>query len=92
MTAVLEANVIAEDATHLRLDRPWSFSLGRSMAVKFVVTEPGDDEVDPYLVIPERWKHRSPSERAAMIDDWAKSHAEGAGLSDWAVSRESIYD
>jgi hypothetical protein len=31
-------------------------------------------------------------ERAEMIERWASSHREGAGLSDWAVSRDSIYD
>ena len=92
MTGVLEANVIAEDATHLRLDRPWKFSLGKSMAVKLVVTEASLEESDPYMVIPERWQARTPAQRAAMIDDWAKRHTEGAGLSDWAVSRDSIYD
>lgn len=92
MTAVLEANVVAEDATHLRLDRPWGFPLGKQMAVKFVVTEIEDGDCDPYMVIPERWKQKTPSERAAMIDNWARSHGEGPGLSDWAVSRDSIYD
>lgn len=92
MTTVLEANVIAEDATHLRLDRPWKFSFGKSMAVRMVVTETDEAESDSYVVIPERWKARTPAQRATMIDDWAKSHTEGAGLSDWAVSRDSIYD
>lgn len=92
MTAVLEVNVIAEDATHLRLDRPWSFPLGKQMSVKFVVTEAAETDADPYMVVPERWKEKTPVERAAMIDDWARSHTEGAGLSDWAVSRDSIYD
>jgi hypothetical protein len=92
MSGVLEANVIAEDATHLRLDRPWSFSLGKSMAIKFVVTELEEAEADPYMVIPQRWKERTPAERADMIDDWARSHTKSAGLSDWAVSRDSIYD
>lgn len=92
MTAVLEANVTAEDATHLRLDRPWLFPLGKPLAVKLVVTHSDDDEADPYLVIPERWKERTPAERAAMIQDWALSQKDGAGLSDWAVSRDSIYD
>jgi hypothetical protein len=92
MTGVLEANVIAEDATHLRLDRPWMFSLGKSMAVKLVVTEASDEESDPYMVIPEQWRERTPKQRAAMIEDWARRHAGGAGLSDWEVSRDSIYD
>lgn len=92
MTAVLEANVVAEDATHLRLDRPWSFPVGKPMSVKFLVTEIDEDEADPYMVIPERWKAKTPDERAAMIDEWARSQTEGAGLSDWAVSRDSIYD
>ena len=92
MSAVLETNVTAEGTFILRLDQPWKFPVGKSMQVKMIVTEAGMDTEDPYVVVPERWASRTPAERAVMIEEWAESHHEGAGLSDWAVSRESIYD
>jgi hypothetical protein len=46
----------------------------------------------PYQSIPRMWSSRTPEERAGMIERWARSHREGAGLSDWAVSRDSMYD
>jgi len=40
----------------------------------------------------ERIRRMSPEERAADFVAWVKSHKGGPGLSDWAVSRDSIYD
>ena len=42
--------------------------------------------------VPDMWALRSPEARAQMIERWAGSHRDGADLSDWAVSRDSIYD
>jgi hypothetical protein len=47
---------------------------------------------DPFVRIPEEWSKRTPAERTRMIEEWAASHTEGVGLSDWAVSRDSIYE
>lgn len=38
------------------------------------------------------WKTATPEKRAAAFLDWAASHTNGVGLSDEAVSRDSIYD
>ncbi len=38
------------------------------------------------------WKTATPDEWAAGFLEWADSHTPGAGLSDEAVSRDSIYD
>ncbi len=38
------------------------------------------------------WNTATPEERAADILRWAASHTDGVGLSDEAVSRDSIYD
>ena len=37
------------------------------------------------------WKLK-PEERAIEFANWVKTHKNGAALSDWAVSRDSIYD
>ena len=39
------------------------------------------------------WKTATPEKkRAAAFLNWAASHTDGVGLSDEAVSRDSIYD
>ena len=39
-----------------------------------------------------KWANMTPEERARDFEAWARSHKNGPGLSDWAVSRDSIYD
>jgi hypothetical protein len=41
---------------------------------------------------PNNFWRLKPEERAAKFADWIESHKDGPGLSDWAVSRDSIYD
>lgn len=38
------------------------------------------------------WEKMTPEERAKDFEAWARSHKDGPGLSDWAISRDSIYD
>jgi len=38
------------------------------------------------------WKRSTPEQWAASLREWADSHKDGPGLSDDAVSRDSIYD
>ena len=39
-----------------------------------------------------RWANMTPEERAQDLRDLVKTFGPGPGLSDWAVSRDSIYD
>ncbi|CAN5635909.1 hypothetical protein BH24DEI1_BH24DEI1_08470 [soil metagenome] len=38
------------------------------------------------------WAKMTPEERAKDLLTWLESFEDGPGLSDWAVSRDSIYD
>jgi len=38
------------------------------------------------------WKTATPEERARKFLSWAGSHTDGVGLSDAAVSRDTMYD
>lgn len=50
-----------------------------------VIVAPAEGE-EPF------WRRATPEQRAADFLRWAASHTDGAGLSDEAVSRDSIYD
>ena len=39
-----------------------------------------------------RWANMTPEERAEDLRELVKTFGKGPGLSDWAVSRDSIYD
>lgn len=59
---------------------------------RFVVEREGDRIVLRRAPGASRWDSSTPEERAAEFRRWALSLRGGPGLSDEAVSRESIYD
>ena len=44
------------------------------------------------IVLPETQKTLSPEERAAALEAWSRNHRPTPPLSDYAVSREAMYD
>ena len=59
---------------------------------RFVVEREGDKIVLRPAGGASRWDSSTPEERAEEFRRWALSHRGGPGLSDEAISRESIYD
>lgn len=59
---------------------------------RFVVEREGDKIVLRPAGNASRWDSSTPEERAEEFRRWALSHRGGPGLSDEAISRESIYD
>lgn len=47
---------------------------------------------DLYVAYPKNYHSKTPAQRAESFRQWAESHKDGPGLSDWAVSRDSMYD
>ena len=44
------------------------------------------------VVLPEKQKRPSPEERAAAFEAWSAHHRPTTPLSDYAVSREAMYE
>jgi hypothetical protein len=48
--------------------------------------------IEPAIVVRDFWRKLTPEQRVQEFLAWVDSHKDGPGLSDWAVSRDSIYD
>jgi hypothetical protein len=53
---------------------------------QIVIAKTQEAELEPF------WKIASPEERLAALREWLNDAKTPAGLSDYAVSRDSIYD
>lgn len=89
MNGVIETIGTMEDLEHLRLHQPLRTLPAGPMKVTLTLAEESES---PYVVYPDGYHKKTPAERAKSFRAWAQSHQEGPGLSDWAVSRDSIYD
>lgn len=78
MSKVIEQTGTKESLLHLRLQ-------------VFVGVDEFVDKQEEEAVS-ERWKALSATEQASDFLNWAQIHRGGPGLSDWAVSREGIYE
>lgn len=74
----------------LRLTREQLGDVGAH--ARFVVEREGDKIVLRPAGGASRWDSSTPEERAEEFRRWALSHRGSPGLSDEAISRESIYD
>lgn len=81
-----------DDESHLTLLHPVGTMLHGTLEVQIRVAEAAPH---PSGVYPEGWLGKSPQERAESFAEWIeglpKPSSEG-GLSDYAVSRDSIYE
>ncbi len=87
MADVIELEVEADENGELHLSKEQLG--GAEPKARFKV------RVEPQTPTTERgpkWAGMTPEERARKFEAWARSHKDGPGLSDWAVSRDSIYD
>lgn len=92
MSKVFELTGIRESPLHLRLDQPLPEEAKGTLRLQvFVGVDDLLDEQEDEAVS-DRWKTLSAAEQAADFLHWAQSHQGGPGLSDWAVSREGIYE
>jgi hypothetical protein len=48
--------------------------------------------LEPTPITEPFWKTATKEQRLKALNDWLNSLPPGPGLSDWAVSRDSIYD
>ena len=48
--------------------------------------------IEPAATVSDFWQKFTPQQRAEAFAAWVRTHEGGPGLSDWAVSRDSIYD
>ncbi len=79
-----------EDDSHLTLLQPVTSIFPGTLEVQIRVP---DDVQGPALQPPADWLAKTPQERAAMFEEWTESLPKSAvALSDYAVSRDSIYD
>lgn len=78
MSKVIELTGTKESPLHLRLQ-------------VFVGIDEFVDEQEEEAVS-DRWKALSAAEQAADFLNWTQSHRGGLGLSDWAASRDGIYE
>ena len=93
MTTVLEITATAGDARHMTLHRPLDIGQNGSVNVHLAsgATKMAGRKSEP--VYPSGWLEKTPEERAASFLRWVeKLPKDGPGLSDYAVSRDSIYE
>jgi hypothetical protein len=86
-------------ATQLETDEagtlkiPAAFLPNPSPHTQYSVTRSGESVIlKPADPSNDFWQKLTPAERAQKFLEWVDSHKDGPGLSDWAVSRDSIYD
>jgi hypothetical protein len=92
MSKVIELTGTKESPLHLRLDQPLPDEAKGTLRLQvFVGVDEFVDEQEEEAVS-DRWKALSAAEQATDFLNWAQSHRGGPGLSDWAVSREGIYE
>ena len=96
MSQVMETTATLEDATHLTLHQPLRLRGPREVRVAISDEDDASSDDDGRTVEDrrefERFQALSASEKAADLKAWIHSLPPGPGLSDWAVSRDSIYD
>jgi virulence-associated protein VagC len=72
---------------------PATFLPNPSPHTQYSVTRSGESVIIKPAARPrDFWLKLTPAERAQKFIEWVDSHKGGPGLSDWAVSRDSIYD
>jgi hypothetical protein len=93
MSKVIELTGTKESPLHLRLDQPLPEEAKGELRLQVFYDLSSDEgaEDEEAAVSPE-WKRMTSAEQAADFLKWAESHEGGTGLSDWAVSRDGIYE
>lgn len=87
MSAIIEAD---ENGT---LQVPASLLPSAAPHARYrVEAEPSRIVLFPETSAQPFWESATPAQRAREFLRWANSHTDGIGLSDEAVSRDSIYD
>ncbi len=90
MVKVIDTTATLEDELHLTLHQAVGISSPTEVKVSISVEEEADLADNPAA---QRLRKMSPEERAAEFREWVASHPNDVpGLSDWAVSRDSVYD
>ncbi len=92
MTTVLETSGKVEAADLLRLDKPLKLKNKGAIVYVKVAVEDEAEKAGPDIQYPPGYHAKTPAQRAASFLEWVESHKDGPGLSDWAVSRDSMYD
>lgn len=92
MSKVIELTGTKESPLCLRLDQPLPDEATGTLRLQVFVSlnDAGDSEEES--AVDEAWKNMSNDERASDFLKWAQTQRGGPGLSDWAVSREGIYE
>ena len=86
MADVIELEVETDENGELHLTKEQLRAEPHKRYKVRVEPHPSESEWGPW------WADMTPEERAKDLRDLVKTFGTGPGLSDWAVSRDSIYD
>jgi hypothetical protein len=90
MGIVINTRGTMEDDSHLTLSHPLGKVLKGTLDVQIRVPEASGES---RAIYPASWRDKTPQQRAEEFARWVETLPKtNAALSDYAVSRESIYD